>query len=632
MAAKQSRSSQPTIIQDMRQAPGLNPSIRASGLYSYTEARPSYVDRDRYAGSGMLHLARSLSALDRSLVPAIEKVVDRDIERQILEGQEMFAQNPDELKNQKNFKDFVEENPGKVNNNPWLRKGYERARLKALAIDEQKAMNDAFIQSGLVNETDQKKVSEWVHQFTQDFRKQHYLDSYEDKLTLAENFSANEFKNREGLLANHSAILARQNESRTMQQFSELAAKQIEQGFGNKLIGRGPGGETHVQQIAAIVTSNAQEALAHGVLNANAGEMMTKAVFDAYERLDRDPQVLKALDLIKTPDGVTLSSLPGVQKKLNDLEDQRIAKARADWAFSWQQRDRAEKESRKHWLGQGVMEWGDVAPTKESMDQAKIPPSVQPEFLTAWTAMHNAQRQAVQAAPANQQALLAYSIRAAKGDLEDGEVFGLAETLGAEAALKLAETDDKAKKEADKGTAAWLDDIGAELRRIMGLTEKEADDVLTRAAMGMELSNRDQRYMYSYNYAASVGINMQTEYRTKNGDSGLQTWRATNKMQIINQALELTNNQFGTPQTQQVQVAGEDNNGKGSSISRQTVTAPANTPLNTAIQTWAFTNLPGRLVPQFSTLTDAGAWVAQNAPESLESFKARFKQNLAASH
>ena len=631
MAAKQSRSSQPTIIQDMRQAPGLNPSIRASGLYSYTEARPSYVDRDRYAGSGMLHLARSLSALDRSLVPAIEKIVDRDIERQILEGQEMFAQNPDELKNQKNFKDFVEENPGKVNNNPWLRKGYERARLTALAIDEQKAMNDAFIQSGMVNETDQKKVAEWAHQFTQDFRKQHYLDSYEDKLTLAENFSANEFKNREGLLAKHSAILARQNESRTMQQFSELAAKQIEQSFGNKLIGRGPGGETHVQQIADIVTASTQEALAHGVLNANAGEMMTKAVFDAYERLDRDPQVLKALDLIKTPDGVTLSSLPGVQKKLNDLEDQRIAKARADWAFSWQQRDRAEKESRKHWLGQGVMEWGDVAPTKESMDQAKIPPSVQPEFLTAWTAMHNAQRAAVQAAPANQQALLAYNIRAAKGDLEDGEVFGLAETLGAEAAQKLYEANTKAQEDTDKGYAAYLDDLYTEARRVLGMTKQEADDASIGSMMGMEVTEKQQRYLYMCNYLAAISKNSEAEYRTKNGDAGLQTWRATNKMQIINQALELTNNQFGTPQTQQVQVAGEDNNGKGSNISRQTVTAPANTPLNTAIQTWAFTNLPGRLLPQFSTMTDAGAWVTQNAPESLESFKARFKQNRAAS-
>lgn len=624
--AQQSRSSQPTIRQDLQRSSALNPGIRASGLYSYTEARPSYIDRDRFAGSGMMQLARSLAQVDRSLVPSLERIVDRNIERDLTLGGEEFAQNPDELKNQKNFKDYVEENPGKVNDNPWIQVGYERARLKALAIDEQKAMNDAFVQSGMVNETDQKKVADWVHQFTQDFRRQNHLDTYEDKLTLAENFSINESRNREGLLARHSAILARQNESRTMQQFSELSAKQIEQLFENKLIGHGPGGGTHVQQIAAVVTANAQEALAHGVLDANAGEMMTKAVLDAYERLDRDPSVLKALDLIKTPDGVALSSLPGVQKKLNDLEDQRVAKARADWAFSWQQRDRAEKESRKYWLGQGVMGWGEVAPTKESMDQAKIPPHIQPEFLTAWTAMHNAQRKAVQAAPANQQALLAYSIRAAKGDLEDGEVFALAETLGAEEAQKLYEANTKAQEDADKGYASHLSDLYTEARRVLGMTKQEADDALIMAATGMEVTEKQQRYLYMCNYLAAISKNAEAEYQAKNGDSGLQTWRMTTKMHVIDQALELTNKQFGTPQDKP-QVQGEAEGKIDRALSAKQ-TAPPAPSINTAIQSWAFHALPGTLVPQFSSLSEASAWVSQNAPEQMAGFNDFVMRNI----
>lgn len=624
--AQQSRSSQPTIRQDLQRSPALNPGIRASGLYSYTEARPSYIDRDRFAGSGMMQLARSLAQVDRSLVPSLERIVDRNIERDLTLGGEEFAQNPDELKNQKNFKDYVEENPGKVNDNPWIQVGYERARLKALAIDEQKAMNDAFVQSGMVNETDQKKVAYWVHQFTQDFRRQNHLDTYEDKLTLAENFSINESRNREGLLARHSAILARQNESRAMQQFSELSAKQIEQLFENKLIGHGSGGGTHVQQIAAVVTANAQEALAHGVLDANAGEMMTKAVLDAYERLDRDPSVLKALDLIKTPDGVALSSLPGVQKKLNDLEDQRVAKARADWAFSWQQRDRAEKESRKYWLGQGVMGWGEVAPTKESMDQAKIPPHIQPEFLTAWTAMHNAQRKAVQAAPANQQALLAYSIRAAKGDLEDGEVFALAETLGAEEAQKLYEANTKAQEDADKGYASHLSDLYTEARRVLGMTKQEADDALIMAATGMEVTEKQQRYLYMCNYLAAISKNAEAEYQAKNGDSGLQTWRMTTKMHVIDQALELTNKQFGTPQDKP-QVQGEAEGKIDRALSAKQ-TAPPAPSINTAIQSWAFHALPGTLVPQFSSLSEASAWVSQNAPEQMAGFNDFVMRNI----
>lgn len=624
--AQQSRSSQPTIRQDLQRSPALNPGIRASGLYSYTEARPSYIDRDRTVGAGMMQLARSLAQVDRSLVPSLERIVDRNIERDLTLGGEEFAQNPDELKNQKNFKDYVEENPGKVNDNPWIQVGYERARLKALAIDEQKAMNDAFVQSGMVNETDQKKVADWVHQFTQDFRRQNHLDTYEDKLTLAENFSIDESRNREGLLARHSAILARQNESRAMQQFSELSAKQIEQLFENKLIGHGSGGGTHVQQIAAVVTANAQEALAHGVLDANAGEMMTKAVLDAYERLDRDPSVLKALDLIKTPDGVALSSLPGVQKKLNDLEDQRVAKARADWAFSWQQRDRAEKESRKYWLGQGVMGWGEVAPTKESMDQAKIPPHIQPEFLTAWTAMHNARRKAVQAAPANQQALLAYSIRAAKGDLEDGEVFALAETLGAEEAQKLYEANTKAQEDTDKGYASHLSDLYTEARRVLGMTKQEADDALIMAATGMEVTEKQQRYLYMCNYLAAISKNAEAEYQAKNGDSGLQTWRMTTKMHVIDQALELTNKQFGTPQDKP-QVQGEAEGKIDRALSAKQ-TAPPAPSINTAIQSWAFHALPGTLVPQFSSLSEASAWVSQNAPEQMAGFNDFVMRNI----
>lgn len=630
MAAQQSRSSQPTIRQDMRQAPVLNPGIRASGLYSYTEARPSYVDRDRTAGSGMLYLARSLSALDRSLVPAIERIVDRDIERQILEGQEMFAQNPDELKNQKNFKDFVEANPGKVNNNPWLRKGYERARLKALAVDEQKAMNDAFIQSGMVNETDQKKVSEWAHQFTQDFRKQHHLDTYEDKLTLAENFSTNEFKNREGLLAKHSAILTKQNESRTMQQFSELAAKEIEQGFGNRPIGHGPGGETHVQQIANIVTSNAQEALAHGVLNVNAGEMMTKAVLDAYERLDRDPQVLKALDLIKTPDGVTLSSLPGVAKQLNDLEDKRIAKARADEAYWWQQRQRRKKDEEDQ-LPAIVYGLKDVQMTDEVMEKAGIPLRLRGKALQQHNDLNTNRNKNAMTAKPNQEALFAAKVMAAEGKLGIEDASALVGYVGHEEAFKLYEESEKAQKEADKTEAAWMKDIGAEVRRYLGMTEKEGEEAVIKAVMNMGLSDKERYYVHMSNYALAIGSNARAERTAKHGVSGVLTWQATNTVPVVKQAYDLTKAQLGTPE-QEATI--RDEKGKESTVTTPS-RGPTSTPLNTAIQEWAVTNLPGVLVPQFSTLSEASAWFSQNAPEQLagfDDFVLRNIRNIAPNH
>lgn len=627
MAAKQSRSSQPTIRQDLRQAPGLNPGIRASGLYSYTEARPSYVDRDRTAGSGMMQLARSLSALDRSLVTSIENIVDRNIERDVTLGGEDFAQNPDELKNQKNFKDYVEENPGEVNNNPWIRIGYERARLQALAVDEQKAMNDAFIQSGMVNETDQKKVSEWAHKFTQDFRKQHHLDTYEDKLTLAKNFSANEFKNREGLLAKHSAILTRQNEERAMQQFSELAAKEIEQSFGNRPIGHGPGGETHVRRIADIITKNTQEALAHGVLNANAGKMMVQAVFDAYERTDRDPAVLKALDLIKTPDGVTLSKLPGVAKQLNTLEDQRIAKARADETSWWQQRQRRKKDEEDN-LPATVYALKDEQMTDEVMEKAGIPLRLRGNALQMHNTLNANRNKNFMVAKPNQEAMFAAKVMAAEGKLDIEDTHSLVEYVGAEEAYKLYEESEKTKKEADKTEAAWVKDIGTEVRRMLGMTEKEGEDAVVKAMMNMGMSDKEKRYMHMYNYAIAIGRNMRTEYTTKHGTSAILTWQATNTVSVAKQALDLTNYQLGAPK-QEATVRDEE--GKESRVATPS-RGPTSTPLNTAIQEWAVTNLPGTLVPQFSSMVEAAAWVARNAPEKQETFKALLKQQSMASH
>lgn len=65
-------------------------------------------------------LARSLSRLDSSLVPALERINDRNIERAVTQGAELYAQNTDLDKNRKNWKDFVEENPQDSPYNPYL--------------------------------------------------------------------------------------------------------------------------------------------------------------------------------------------------------------------------------------------------------------------------------------------------------------------------------------------------------------------------------------------------------------------------------------------------------------------------------------------------------------------------------
>ena len=451
--ASPSRSSQPTIRERLNAAPGLNPAIRPSSIYTYDEARPGYVERDHFAGNEMGRLARSLAAIDSSLIPVMEKYQDRKIEEAITKGGELFAQNEALDKNRTNWKDYIEANPQHSPYNPYLQIGYEKARLKSLAMDQNKAMEDAFVQSGMVNERDQGKVNKWIQEFCQGYRKDNHLDSYEDRLTLAEAYSAEEFKSRASLLNKHSHYLQSQNEALAMQQFSELALKEIEAAFdparGGSLFGDPATSQQDMQKLVGIIGARTQEALNNGVLNANAGDMIFKTVLSTYEHLGRNPNVLKALDHIRTPDGVTISALPGVAEKLHNLEQARIEERRASERHWWAQQDRARKMEKERFEGVEVIEWSKkgLAPTTKNMDDFGVPKHMQVMFAAAVNKWNQAQYTGQKEAPFNQRELLGYQILADRGEIPDYQLADLAPLLGFNEAKDLYDRNSKARKE-----------------------------------------------------------------------------------------------------------------------------------------------------------------------------------------
>lgn len=626
--AQQSRSSQPTIRQDLQRSPALNPGIRASGLYSYTEARPSYIDRDRTVGAGMEILARSLSRLDSSLVPALERINDRNIERAVTQGAELYAQNPDLDKNRKNWKDFVEENPQDSPYNPYLQIGYEQARLKALAVDQAKAMEDAFVQSGMVNETDQKKVKAWMDDFAIQFRKDNHLDTYEDRLTLAENFSANEFKTKAGMMAKHSQYVARQNESRTMQQFSELTAKQIEAAFDPSLGGSVFGaGEADAQRIADIIMANGQTALANGVLDANAAEMYTKMVFDAYERLDKNPVALKALDLVKTPGGVALSSLPGVAEKVNALHRQRIEQARADQRHYWAMEERQKKLTTEQWMGQGVMAWGDKPPTKANMDAAGVPVWLQPAFAQSVNSFNKTMMEGQRLAPASQAGLTAVHILASTGQLTQDEVLALGTIYGADKAKEWYDTNKAAQDETNKDYTSFLKEVSDDAESMFS---RKKGDVLDLSSIGFgynkELYEEQMVGLRAKELAISIAAQKVEEYKAShNGAMPDKLWYTMNKHKALSEtgsiiAKEQEGKQAG------VTVPGADKNPSppAPTAPQPNTAAPKPTKAYTMLRQFASNNgiNTATLPPPTSSPAEVAGWMQKNHPEQVQAYNA----------
>lgn len=510
--AGQARSSQPTIANDLKDPKALQAAVQPRGAFEYVEARPGYVGRNHLAGSGIVRLSQSLAQLDHSLIPVLEGIMDRKIEKEVTEGAELFAQNPDMEKNRKNWKNFSEEHPEYAGYNPHLQRGYEMARLKALAIDQGTAMEDAFVQSGMVNERDPAKVSQWIQQFSQDFRKKNELDRYEDRITLAANYSALEFQNRSALLNKHTALLAQQQQELTAQQFMDLGLKRIngtaDPAHGGPMIGDPKTDGITMPSIAAIVEQTMWDAGANGVLNAHLGKMGWQMLTAAYEQHGENLNILELSKVIKTPNGVALYNTPGVAEKINNLREAKINKARAAQQHAWAA-ERHQREMQKlEWTGQRVIDFAQTGlpATPENMQKAGVPRWLQPEFAYATDKFNKAQTSAVLHAPANQRQLTALTMLADTGLLNEGDIYAQAEVLGRDEAVKLLKANQTAKNEETKAYAEEKKSLANSIFSMFARNKDKWSDITQGLAFGFsgELTKEQKQGIE----AAQLGLAM----------------------------------------------------------------------------------------------------------------------------
>lgn len=640
-----SRSSQPTIAQKLSAAPGLSPTVRASSLFTYDEARPGYVERDYLAGNAMARLAKSLAAVDSSLIPVMEKYQDRKIEQAVSKGGELFAQNEGQDKNRTNWKDFVEANPQYSGMNPYLQKGYEQARLKALAIDQGVAMEDAFVQSGMINERDPAKVNEWIQQFTQQFRKDNKLDSYEDHLTLAENFSPIEFKSRAMLLNKHSSYLQEQNEKLAIQQYTDLAIKQIGASFDPTKGGPVPGDPStdHVTMptLSQIVEGTMQEAAKNGVLNSHIGELGFKAVEAAYFKYGRKPGILKALETIKTPDGVPLSSLPGVQEKLHHLEQARVEEARSAERHWWAQQDHARKVEKDYWTGEGIMKWTTgLPPTPENMDKAGVPKRLQPLFAADINKWNQAQYTGQKEAPVNQRMLVGSQMLADMGELSNETISEYAPVFGYDVAKDLYERGQKARKEDETQFTSSLKDTMSKAFSMFSRDKKDMMDAINAMTFGFSagLSKEQQIGLEASQLANDKIKAARADYIDKNKKAPTQEFYATIQPKILSEVNAQIRDKYGNKNS----GTEWDDNGVQVPPTQKAVTNPQPTapPQNTAIKStsetvpntvvsWIAQSIPN--VPSYvsnMSKRDAYLWLRDNHPDRAAEFERHTINNL----
>ena len=278
-------------IEKLREMAGLQSTIRSEALYSYNEARPGYVERpdDLYSNPWM-QLSRALAGFDKPLSELHQKQQEKEIEKSLAEGDTLFTNSAIDptTGNRLAWKEYVEKNPDAAGLNPWVRKGYEMARMRSLGLDFKAQLQDAYSKNGLMNETDQAKVSQFIDQFERDFRKKHGLDDYDDKVILAENFTKEALEGRAAILNRHVKDFAEENLKRVTQEFTQLTSKQLSSIVDNPNVNFSDPDvreQVIIPQLQEAIQRISQEAASYGVLNSDVPGIIFRALAaEATER------------------------------------------------------------------------------------------------------------------------------------------------------------------------------------------------------------------------------------------------------------------------------------------------------------------------------------------------------------
>ena len=329
------------VVRPLQSVPVAGAAVNPGYLTSFVPAQAPRIPYNTQGGRGLLQLAAALSRVEPALTGALEHSIERRVEQGVAEGMNLFNSaeategdaGTDRLR--LTFKEMTEKHPELTAQNPYAWKGWEKARLNALALDYDKGLQDMYTQSGLKNSANPEEVRKAVDAYNAAFREERGLNEYPNPLDMAREFTVHTVRSRESIGRRHSADLSATLEKKLIQSATEKSLKQIELSVG---AGYSPDGvrvddptteDAALDRIHAIITGNLNEALNNGLRATLQVETYADMVFTLYEHNDEDPAYLKLLD--REVGGVRPSSLPGVQAKVNQLEEQRAARSHNRW-------------------------------------------------------------------------------------------------------------------------------------------------------------------------------------------------------------------------------------------------------------------------------------------------------------
>lgn len=488
---RRAQSSIPTIREELTTQTKLSPTIRSQSNYSYDEARAGYVERSYNAGGQWEGLARALSGFDKNLSAVLEHRMDKKIEEEVAAGRVLFAEDSDENKNKLGWKGFTEKNPQYQGDNPWLERGYEAARLGGLGFDLEKTLADDFVQSGMINEIDPKKVSAHVDEQIATFRKEQGLDAYPDKLFLAQNYTVMEAKVKQGLYAQHSQYVRAQQEERTSQQYTDLALKGVDALLDPARGGGNPAdpyqSESIEQRINMTIAANTQEALSHGVRDTKGPEIMANMYLTAYHKT-KNPAFLNAMQKAEINGGLLINQA-GVAEKIESLEYQRIQRQKADNQYAWAVEAHNDRQEEKALLSKAWQYSLTGAPlTPDVIIQLGISERLKGTFIKQVGELYSGMQKVAQNSPAFLKKVADTTLRAKRGESTDAEVIALV-SLGGEEGKAALNAHIEASKEENKLLASNMKDGGD---KIFSLFSRTKDSFVLPGADITNLSQEQQ--------------------------------------------------------------------------------------------------------------------------------------------
>lgn len=424
-------------IEKLRELAGLQSTIRSEALYSYNEARPGYVERpdDLYSNPWM-QLSKALAGFDKPLSELHRKQQEKEIEKSLAEGDTMFTNSEVDptTGNRLAWKEYVEKNPAAAGLNPWVRKGYEMARMRSLGLDFKAQLQEAYTKNGLMNETDQAKVSQFIDQFERDFRKKHGLDDYDDKVILAENFTKEALEARAAILNRHVKDFAEENLKRVTQEFTQLTSKQLSSIVDNPNVNFSDPDvreQVIIPQLQEAIQRISQEAASYGVLNSDVPGIIFRALAAEATERGYENGGRELLEIAKNLDfgAGKLGDIPEYKDYITKAERQMEAQ---------EEQDRLKREREQEKALTDIMVDAAIKGTYYNAEQLRakgVPAHMVPSVLAKINAIQNSREineSYGQWDVEKRTSFLNLQLKAARGELTDADLRSAARAYGKE--------------------------------------------------------------------------------------------------------------------------------------------------------------------------------------------------------